>query len=137
MDNIIIWAPLVFGAMIGWLSVYFIRKYKEYDAKILWKTAGVFLAGVGLDSLGFIISSESGVICILYYMIGCSIGFFAHWLYQFIISFISRKGRISLKDYFLLSSCNLSEEEELKMMEKMAKENTVNQSESSKDVISK
>ena len=137
MDNIIIWAPLVFGAMIGWLSVYFIRKYKEYDAKILWKTAGVFLAGVGLDSLGFIISSESGVICILYYMIGCSIGFFAHWLYQFIISFISRKGRISLKDYSLLSSCNLSEEEELKMMEKMAKENTVNQSESSKDVISK
>ena len=72
----------------------------------------------------------------MYYLLGCSIGFFVHWLYQFIISFISRKGRISLKDYSLLSSCNLSEEEELKLMENMAKENTVNQSESSKDVIS-
>lgn len=136
MDKIIIWAPLAFGAMVGWLSVYFIRKYKKYDSKTLWKTAGVFLAGVGLDSLGFIISSESGVICILYYMLGCSIGFFAHWIYQFVISFISRKGRVSQKDYSLLSSCNLSEEEELNLMENMAKENTVNQSESSKDVIS-
>lgn len=130
MDNIVIWAPLAFGAMIGWLSVYFIRKYKKYDSEILWKTAGVFLAGVGLDSLGFIISSESGVICILYYMLGCSIGFFAHWIYQFIISIISREGRKSLMDYSLLSSCNLSEEEELKLMDEIT---NVKNGESSKE----
>lgn len=132
MDKIIIWAPLTFGAMIGWLSVYFIRKYKKYDSKILWKTAGVFLAGVGLDSLGFIISSESGVICILYYMLGCSIGFFAHWIYQFIISIISREGRKSLMDYSLLSSCNLSEEEELKLMDEIT---NVKNGESSKETF--
>lgn len=122
MDKIIIWAPLMFGAMIGWLSVYFIRKYKKYDTTVLWKTAGMFLAGVGLDSLGFIISSEYGVCCILYYMLGCAIGFFAHWLFQFIISIISGNGRKSLQDYDLLSSCNLTEEERLKMMGDMQKE---------------
>ena len=119
MDNIVIWAPLAFGAMIGWLSVYFIRKYKKYDSKILWKTAGVFLGGVGLDSIGFILGSKYGVYCIMYYLLGCSIGFFVHWIYQFVISFISRKGRVSQKDYSLLSSCNLSEEEELKLMDEI------------------
>lgn len=137
MDNIIIWAPLAFGAMIGWLAVYFIRKYKKYDGKILWKTAGVFLGGVGLDSIGFILGSKYGVYCIMYYLLGCSIGFFVHWIYQFTISIVSREGRKSLMDYSLLSSCNLSEEEELRLMGKMAKENTINQSESSKVVISK
>lgn len=137
MDRIIIWAPLAFGAMIGWIAVYFIRKYKKFDGKILWKTSGVFLGGVGLDSIGFILGSKYGVYCIMYYLLGCSIGFFAHWIYQFIISIISREGRKSLMDYSLLSSCNISEEEELRLMGKMAKENTINQSESSKVVISK
>ena len=137
MDRIIIWAPLAFGAMIGWIAVYFIRKYKKFDGKILWKTSGVFLGGVGLDSIGFILGSKYGVYCIMYYLLGCSIGFFAHWIYQFIISIISREGRKSLMDYSLLSSCNISEEEELRLMGNMAKENTINQSESSKVVISK
>lgn len=122
MERIIIWAPLMFGAMIGWLSVYFIRKYKKYDTTVLWKTAGMFLTGVGLDSLGFVISSEYGVSCILCYMLGCAIGFFAHWLFQFIISIISGNGRKSLQDYDLLSSCNLTEEERLKMIEDMQKQ---------------
>lgn len=137
MDKIIIWAPLMFGAMIGWLSVYFIRKYKKYDTTVLWKTAGMFLAGVGLDSLGFLISSEYGVSCILCYMLGCAIGFFAHWFFQFVISIISRKGRKSLQDYDLLSSCNLTDEERLKMMEEMAKANDKEQSTSSENAIPK
>lgn len=132
MDNIVIWAPLAFGAMIGWLSVYFIRKYKKYDSKILWKTAGVFLGGVGLDSIGFILGSKYGVYCIMYYLLGCSIGFFVHWIYQFVISFISRKGRVSQKDYSLLSSCNLSEEEELKLMDEIT---NVKNGESSKETF--
>lgn len=132
MDNIIIWAPLAFGAMIGWLAVYFIRKYKKYDSKILWKTAGVFLGGVGLDSIGFILGSKYGVYCIMYYLLGCSVGFFVHWIYQFVISFISRKGRVSQKDYSLLSSCNLSEEEELKLMEEIT---NVKNGESSKETF--
>lgn len=132
MDKIIIWAPLAFGAMIGWLSVYFIRKYKKYDSKILWKTAGVFLGGVGLDSIGFILGSKYGVYCIMYYLLGCSIGFFVHWIYQFVISFISRKGRVSQKDYSLLSSCNLSEEEELKLMDEIT---NVKNGESSKETF--
>lgn len=137
MEKIIIWAPLMFGAMIGWLSVYFIRKYKKYDTTVLWKTAGMFLAGVGLDSLGFVISSEYGVSCILCYMLGCAIGFFAHWFFQFVISIISSKGRKSLQDYDLLSSCNLTDEERLKMMEEMAKANDKEQSTSSENAIPK
>ena len=123
MKKILILSPILFGVMIGWLSVYFIRKYKAHDANILWKTAGVFLIGVGIDSLSFILGSETGALCILYYMLGCAVGFFLHWIYQFFVSFITRKSGLSIADYFLLSSCNLSEEEEIKLMEEMAKEN--------------
>ena len=136
MEKIIIWAPLGFGAVIGWLSVYFIRKFKKYDEKILRKTVGIFLGGVGLDSIGFFIGTEYGVCGILYYLLGCSIGFFAHWFYQFVISLISRNG-LSIKDYILLSSCNLSEEEEMKLMEEMIKANNVNQSVPSKTSYTK
>lgn len=128
METVLIWSPVLFGVMIGWLSVYFIRKYKTHDANILWKTAGVFLIGVGIDSLSFILGSEIGAMCILYYMLGCAVGFFVHWIYQFFVSFISRKNGLSIKDYLLLSSCNLSEEEEIKLMEKMSKENYTEQS---------
>lgn len=127
METVLIWSPVLFGVMIGWLSVYFIRKYKTHDANILWKTAGVFLIGVGIDSLSFILGSEIGAMCILYYMLGCAVGFFVHWIYQFFVSFISRKNDLSIKDYLLLSSCNLSEEEEIKLMEEMAKENNIEQ----------
>lgn len=131
METVLIWSPVLFGVMIGWLSVYFIRKYKTHDANILWKTAGVFLIGVGIDSLSFILGSEIGAMCILYYMLGCAVGFFVHWIYQFFVSFISRKNDLSIKDYLLLSSCNLSEEEEIKLMEEMEKSNDAVQSISS------
>ena len=134
MEKILILSPILFGMMIGWLSVYFIRKYKAHDANILWKTAGVFLIGVGIDSLSFILGSETGALCILYYMLGCAVGFFLHWIYQFFVSFITRKSGLSIADYLLLSSCNLSEEEEIKLMEEMAKENGKSKS-SSKDSL--
>ena len=59
-------------------------------------------------------------------MLGCAIGFFAHWLFQFIISIISGNGRKSLQDYDILSSCNLTEEERLKIIEDMKKEEDEN-----------
>lgn len=136
METVLIWSPVLFGVMIGWLSVYFIRKYKTHDANILWKTAGVFLIGVGIDSLSFILGSEIGALCILYYMLGCAVGFFMHWIYQFFVSIISRKSGLAIEDYLLLSSCNLSEEEEMKLMEEMAKENGQSIS-SSKDSLPK
>lgn len=128
MEKILTWSPILFGVMIGWLSVYFIRKYKTHDANILWKTAGVFLTGAGIDSLSFILGAKIGTLCILYYMLGCAVGFFVHWIYQFVISIISRKSGVSIKDYLLLSSCNLSEEEEIKLMEEMANVNKTKQS---------
>lgn len=133
MEKILIWSPLLFGVMIGWLSVYFIRKYKAHDANILWKTAGVFLTGAGIDSLSFVLGLEIGALCILYYMLGCAIGFFAHWIYQFVISIIARKNGVSIKDYLLLSSCNLSEEEEIKLLEEMAKANNADSSKETSD----
>lgn len=44
-------ALFLFGSVIGWLVVYFVRKYKEYTPKVLRDTALLFLGGVCLESL--------------------------------------------------------------------------------------
>lgn len=41
----------LFGSVIGWLVVYFVRKYKEYTPKVLRDTALLFLGEVCLESL--------------------------------------------------------------------------------------
>lgn len=113
MGNIFIWAPLVFGLAVGWLTVYFVRQYKEYNEKNLKVTAGVFIAGTGFCSLSFFAGGHEGVICILWYLLGTGIGFFLHWIYQIIISFhlgkklFNHRGR-----YSILTSCNMANEEE-------------------------
>lgn len=42
MDKLFIWPPMLFGAVIGWIVVYFIRQFKEYSHKTLFRTASVF-----------------------------------------------------------------------------------------------
>lgn len=126
MDKIIIWAPLAFGAMIGWLSVYFIRKYKTYNENNLLKTAGMYLTGAGINSLPFIKDEIIGASCILYYMLGCSIGFFIHLTYQVAISFYVTKGHKSLREYALLSSCNLPADESFAEIELLGKADAIN-----------
>ncbi len=113
MDNIFIWAPIIFGAAIGWLIVYFTRKFSDFTADSLMKVAGVSIGGTGFCSLTFIESTEIGSKVIMFYLLGIGIGFFVHWIYQIIIS-------LSLKDKFynhrdlydLFSGCSIKSEED-------------------------
>ena len=93
MDNIFIWSPIIFGAAIGWLIVYFTRRFSDFTAGSLIKVASVSIGGTGFCSLTFIDSAEIGSRVIMFYLLGIGIGFFAHWIYQVVISF-------SLKDKF-------------------------------------
>lgn len=111
MNNIFILAPICFGALVGWLSVYFIRKYKKFNVKTLCGTAGMFISGAGFCSLPFLYKSELGAVSIMYYLLGTSIGFFVHWIYQLIISLWLNRKIVSKKiKYFLLSDCNLPDD---------------------------
>lgn len=113
MENIFIWAPLVFGLAVGWLIVYFIRQYKEFNEKNLKITTGVFIAGTGFCSLSFFAGGHEGIVCILWYLLGTGIGFFAHWIFQIIVSFCFRKRLFNHREqYHMLTSCKLSKEEE-------------------------
>ena len=46
MLHLVFIAMFLFGSVIGWLVVYFVRKYKEYNPKVLKDTALLFLGRV-------------------------------------------------------------------------------------------
>lgn len=111
MQTLAIIASVLFGIAIGWLIVYFVRKYNEYTAANLAKTASVFLSGAACCSVTRFASVKLWLVSFMSYLIGVSLGFFIHWLYQWYIAkkaapkFISPRSR-----YSLLAGCNLSEE---------------------------
>ena len=108
MDSIYIWAPIIFGATIGWLIVYFTRKLSDFTADSLYKVASVSIGGTGFCSLTFIESNEIGSKVIMYYLLGIGVGFFLHWFYQIIILFSLRKRFFDHRQlYDLLSGCNM------------------------------
>lgn len=45
MLRIILVSLFLLGAVIGWLVVYFVRKYKEHNPKALRDTIALFLGG--------------------------------------------------------------------------------------------
>lgn len=101
-------APFAFGITIGWIVFYFIRLYKEYNVYNLIKTVSVFIGGAGFCSLSFIAGATIGSISTMYYLSGCAIGCFSHFLYQLIISFcFQNKFCRTWDQYILLSSCNI------------------------------
>lgn len=105
-------SPNIFGIVIGWIAVYFMRSYKEYNADNLTKTVAVFIGGVGLCSLPFFTGTIVGNISVLYYILGCALGCIFHFIYQFIISLCFKNKFCRVYDeYTLLSSCNISEDE--------------------------
>lgn len=113
ISGIYIWAPLMFGAMIGWIVTYYMRKYRDFSYRSLLKTVGVFTGGAGFTSLSFLTGNEIGVTSIMYYFLGSSVGFFLHWIYQLVVSFCFKaKFANSWDQYALVSSCSLSLEEQ-------------------------
>ena len=104
-------AMLLFGSVIGWLVVYFVRKYKEHGPKVLWDTALLFLGGVGLDSLLFFMDKRLSLVALMAYIIGVAVSFFAHWIYQFMVAkSMAPKFMDARSKYDLFAGCNLSED---------------------------
>ena len=105
-------APLIFGVVIGWITFYFMRLYKEYTVQNLLKTVSVFIGGVGICSILFAVGSDIAGVSLMYYLLGCAIGFILHLIYQLIVSvFFRHKFCRTWDQYVIMSSCNIPVED--------------------------
>ena len=102
----------LFGSVIGWLVVYFVRKYKVYTPKVFRDTALLFLGGVCLETLLAFMDKNLWLIALMAYVIGTAAGFYIHWIYQLIIAKITAPKFMDPRSkYNLFSGCNLPAEE--------------------------
>lgn len=100
------------GAVIGWLVVYFVRKYKEHNPKGLRDTIMLFLGGGCLDLLLSLIDKKVAIYAFTAYIIGFATAFFLHWIYQLIVAKITAPKFMDPRSkYELFSGCNLSDKE--------------------------
>ena len=90
MLHLVFIAFFLLGAVVGWLVVYFVRKYKDYTPRVLRDTAFLFFGGVCLDSFLALMDSELWLVSLMSYIIGLAVAFFVHWIYQLIIAKISK-----------------------------------------------
>ena len=110
--QIIFFSVFLFGAVIGWLVVYFVRKYKKYNPKVLRDTIVLFLGGGCMDLLLSLIDKQTALYAFAAYLIGIATTFFLHWIYQFIVAKITAPKFLDPRSkYELFSGCNLSDEE--------------------------
>lgn len=110
--QIIFFSVFLFGAVIGWLVVYFVRKYKKYNPKVLRDTIVLFLGGGCMDLLLSLIDKQTALYAFAAYLIGIATTFFLHWIYQFIVAKITAPKFMDPRSkYELFSECNLSDEE--------------------------
>lgn len=111
MLHLVFVALFLFGSVIGWLVVYFVRKYKDYNPKALRDTAFLFLGGGCLDSLLLLMNKNLGLVALMAYVIGMAVTFFIHWIYQFFVSkMMAPKFMDPRSKYNLFSGCSLPEE---------------------------
>ena len=100
------------GAVIGWLVVYFVRKYKDHNPKGLRDTIMLFLGGGCLDLLLSLIDKQVAIYAFTAYIIGFATAFFLHWIYQFIVAKITAPKFMDPRSkYELFSGCSLSDKE--------------------------
>lgn len=112
MLQIIFISVFLFGAVIGWLVVYFVRKYKDYNSKVLRDTIMLFLGGGCMEILLSLIDKQTALYAFAAYLIGIATAFFLHWIYQFIVAKITAPNFMDPRSkYELFSGCNLSDEE--------------------------
>lgn len=111
MSTLVSTAFILFGTVIGWLVVYFVRKYKEYNPKVLRNTSFMFLGGVCIEFPLALLDGNLCIIAILAYIIGVSIGFFIHWIYQWlVVKLTAPRFMDPISKYELFSGCNISKE---------------------------
>lgn len=100
------------GAVIGWLVVYFVRKYKDHNPKGLRETIVLFLGGGCLDLLLSLIDKQVAIYAFTAYIIGFATAFFLHWIYQLIVAKITAPKFMDPRSkYELFSGCSLSDTE--------------------------
>ena len=110
MLRIIFISVFLFGAVIGWLVVYFVRKYKNYNPKVLRDTIVLFLGGGCMDLLLSLIDKQTALYAFAAYLIGIATAFFLHWIYQFIVAKITAPNFMDPRSkYELFSGCSLSD----------------------------
>lgn len=112
MLQIICISIFLLGAVIGWLVVYFVRKYKEYNPKVLRDSMVLLLGGGCMDFLLSLIDKQVALYAFAAYLIGLATAFFLHWIYQLIVAKITAPQFMDPRSkYELFSGCNLSDTE--------------------------
>lgn len=112
MLQIISFSVFLFGAVIGWLVVYFVRKYKKYNPKVLRDSMVLFLGGGCMEILLSLIDKQTALYAFAAYLIGIATAFFLHWIYQFIVAKITAPNFMDPRSkYELFSGCSLSDTE--------------------------
>lgn len=107
MLQIICISIFLLGAVIGWLVVYFVRKYKEYNPKVLRDSMVLLLGGGCMDFLLSLIDKQVALYAFAAYLIGLAIAFF-----QLIVAKITAPKFMDPRSkYELFSGCNLSDTE--------------------------
>ena len=112
MLRLVFVSVFLLGAVIGWLVVYFVRKYKEYNPKVLRDSMVLLLGGGCMDFLLSLIDKQAALYAFAVYLIGLFTAFFLHWIYQFIVAKITAPKFMDPRSkYELFSGCSLSDTE--------------------------
>lgn len=112
MLRLVFVSVFLLGAVIGWLVVYFVRKYKEYNPKVLRDSMVLFLGGGCMDLLLSLIDKQAALYAFAAYLIGIAVAFFLHWIYQLIVAKITAPKFVDPRSkYELFSGCSLSDKE--------------------------
>lgn len=112
MLRIIFISVFLFGAVIGWLVVYFGRQYKDYNPKALRDSLLLFLGGGCMELLLTLIDKQAALYAFAAYLIGLATAFFLHWIYQLIVAKITAPKFMDPRSkYELFSGCSLSDTE--------------------------
>ena len=112
MLRLVFVSVFLLGAVIGWLVVYFVRKYKDHNPKGLRDTIMLFLGGGCLDLLLSLIDKQVAIDAFTAYIIGFATAFFLHWIYQLIVAKITAPKFMDPRSkYELFSGCSLSDTE--------------------------
>lgn len=91
---------------------FFVRKYKEYNPKVLRDSMVLLLGGGCMDFLLSLIDKQVALYAFAAYLIGLFTAFFLHWIYQLIVAKITAPKFMDPRSkYELFSGCNLSDTE--------------------------
>ena len=112
MLRLVFVSVFLLGAVIGWLVVYFVRKYKKYNPKVLRDSMVLLLGGGCMDFLLSLIDKQVALYAFAAYLIGLATAFFLHWIYQLIVAKITAPQFMDPRSkYELFSGCSLSDTE--------------------------